>query len=167
MDFSICLPTPSILKIDDISVQEKTIVFQVSSTQLQVACPDCQQISNKVHSRYQRTLADLPVSGLAVRLICQVKKFFCRHIECPRRIFVERLAGIADLFSRQTNRLSQIICSLAFYGGGRVEAKVTERLAIEVSRQTLIRRILNAPRSPMNVLKVTGMDDFAFRCGQV
>jgi len=151
MDFSICLPSPSTFRLDDISVQEKTVVFRVSSTQFQAVCPRCGQVSRKIHSRYQRTLADLPMSGLAVRLVCQVKKFFCRHSECSRRIFVERLPEIAEVSARQTKRLSRIISSLAFYVGGRTGAKVTERLAIKVSRQTLILRILEAPRSPMSV----------------
>lgn len=167
MDFSICLPSPPILQLDDVSVQQKTVVFWISSIQLQAVCPDCSQISNKVHSRYQRTFADLLMSGLAVRLLCQVKKFFCRNRECSRRIFVERLPEIAEVSARQTKRLSRIISSLAFYVGGRTGAKVTERLAVGVSRQTLIRRILKAPRSPMSVPRVIGIDDFAFRRGQV
>ncbi|MGI8543957.1 MAG: ISL3 family transposase [Aridibacter sp.] len=167
MDLSICLPTPSILHLDDISVQDNTVVFQVSSTQLEVACPRCGRVSRKIHSRYQRTLTDLPMSGLAVRLICQVRKFFCSNGDCSQKIFVERLAGLAEVSARQTSRLSQIICSLAFYVGGRAGAKVTERLAIKVSRQTLIRRILKVPPSEVVVPRVIGIDDFALRRGQV
>ncbi len=167
MDLSICLPTPSILQIDDISVQENVVVFQVSTTQLEVACPSCEQVSEKIHSRYTRTLTDLPMSGLAVRLICQVRKFFCLHNDCSQKIFVERLTGLADVSARQTSRLSRIISSLAFYVGGRMGAKVTELLAIKVSRQTLIRRILKAPPSEVVAPRVIGIDDFALRRGQV
>ncbi len=167
MDFSICLPTPSILQLDDVLVQEKIVVFQVSSTQLQAVCLRCRKVSRKVHSRYQRTLADLPMSCLAVRLICQVKKFFCADNECSQRIFVERLTNLAEVSARQTNRLSRIISSLAFYVGGRAGAKVTEQLAIKVSRQTLIRRILKAAPSEIIVPRIIGIDDFALRRGQV
>ena len=134
MDFSICLPNTSILHLDDISVEEKTVVFKVSSTQLQAVCPDCHQISNKVHSRYRRTLADLPLSGLAVQLLCQVKKFFCRNSECFRRVFVERLQDVARISARQTNRLIQIIYSLAFYVGGRVFWRGTSFFRRKTSR---------------------------------
>ncbi|MGI8495567.1 MAG: ISL3 family transposase [Pyrinomonadaceae bacterium] len=167
MDFSICLPSPSIFRLDDLSVQEKTVVFRVSSTQLQAVCPRCGQVSRKIHSRYQRILADLPMSGLAVRLICRVRKFFCADQDCSQRIFVERLTEMAEVSARQTNRLSRIICCLAFYVGGRTGAKVTERLAIGVSRQTLIRRILKTPPPIKYLPKVIGIDDFAFRRGQV
>ena len=167
MDFSICLPSPSTFRLDDLSVQEKTVVFRVSSTQLQAVCPRCGQVSRKIHSRYQRTLADLPMSGLAVRLICRVRKFFCADQNCSQQIFVERLTEMAEVSARQTNRLSRIICCLAFYVGGRTGAKVTERLAIGVSRQTLIRRILKTPPPIKQLPRVIGIDDFAFRRGQV
>ncbi len=167
MDFSICLPSPSIFRLEEMSVQEKTVVFRVSSTQLQVVCPRCGQVSRKIHSHYLRTLADLPMSGLAVRLICRVRKFFCTDQDCSQRIFVERLTELAEVSARQTNRLSRIICSLAFYVGGRTGAKVTEQLAIKVSRQTLIRRILKTHPSQISVPRVIGIDDFAFRRGQV
>lgn len=165
MDFSICLPNASVLQFDSVSFQEKTVVFHASSIQFQATCPQCSQVSQKIHSRYRRTLADLPLSGLAVRLICQVKKFFCPNNECARKIFVERLSETAEAFARRTLRLDRIICALAFYVGGRLGAKVTSRLSIDVSRQTLIRRILKTSSSPTLKPKVIGIDDFAFRRG--
>lgn len=167
MDFSICLPNASVLQFNSVSVQEKTVLFHVSSTQNQAICPQCQQVSEKIHSRYQRILADLPLSGLAVRLICHVKKFFCSNKDCSQQIFVERLTEVAEVFARRTKRLDKIICSLAFYVGGRLGSKVTEKLSIGVSRQTLIRQILKTPSSPIIMPKVIGIDDFAFRRGQV
>lgn len=50
-------------------------------------CPLCGQLSNRVHNRYRRTLADLPCSGLAVSLEVQARKFFCGNVRCHRRIF--------------------------------------------------------------------------------
>lgn len=167
MDFSICLPNVSVLQFNSVSIQEKTVFFHVSSTQFQVLCPHCQQVSEKIHSRYTRTLADLPMSGLTVQLICQVKKFFCSNGKCSQRIFVERLTEVAEVFARRTKRLDKILCSLAFYIGGRVGAKVTSRLSIGVSRQTLIRQILRNPAPLLTMPKVIGIDDFAFRKGQV
>lgn len=167
MDFSICLPNASVLQFISVCVQEQTVIFHVSSSQTQAICPQCKEVSQKIHSRYQRTLADLPLSGLAVRLICQSKKFFCRNKECSQQIFVERLDEVAEVFARRTKRLDKILCSLAFYVGGRVGAQVTSRLSIGVSRQTLIRQILRNPSPPMIMPKVIGIDDFAFRRGQV
>jgi len=109
MDFSICLPDASVLRLDNVSTDEKTIVFEVASQQPMAICPLCRNISRKVHSHYQRTLADLPLSGMAVRLLCRVRKFFCLNEECRRRIFVERLTAVAAVSSRQTIRLNKIM----------------------------------------------------------
>lgn len=40
-----------------------------------------------VHSRYTRTLTDLPWHGRPVRLVLEVRKFICDASGCRRRIF--------------------------------------------------------------------------------
>jgi transposase len=55
------LPNSSILKlenwqIDKISTQ---ITLNVSSTQALAYCPLCHQVAHRIHSHYERTLADL------------------------------------------------------------------------------------------------------------
>jgi transposase len=50
------------------------------------ACPLCQQPFGWVHSRYQRTVADLPLGGTDVVLRIRARKFFCRvpgRVKCP------------------------------------------------------------------------------------
>jgi transposase len=42
-------------------------------------CPSCGQLATRIHSRYRRTLHDLPVSGRTVRLSLQIRRFFCTH----------------------------------------------------------------------------------------
>ena len=53
-------------------------------------CPGCGRPSERVHSRYYRSLADLPVAGRRVRLIARVRRFYCDTVLCGRRIFAER-----------------------------------------------------------------------------
>ena len=53
----------------------RTIVLRTSRSV--VPCPDCDQLSECVHSWYQRTLADLPWQGLAVRLLLKTRRWFC------------------------------------------------------------------------------------------
>jgi len=55
-------------------------------------CPDCAMPSKSLHSRYDRKLSDLPVSGSTVRLRLSVRRFRCLHTPCPRRTFSEPLA---------------------------------------------------------------------------
>jgi transposase len=41
------------------------------------ACPECGTTSGRIHSRYQRRLADLPLAGKPVRLVVLVRRFHC------------------------------------------------------------------------------------------
>jgi putative transposase len=61
------------------------------STQPISHCPLCGSAATRIHSRYQRRLADLPSTGQPVRFLLTVRKFFCDVSTCPRKIFTERL----------------------------------------------------------------------------
>ncbi len=52
-------------------------------------CPLCGKRSKRVHSRYQRTLADLPWAEYAVTIRLSVRRLFCDNARCERRIFAE------------------------------------------------------------------------------
>jgi hypothetical protein len=58
------------------------LTLTVCSTENERACPTCGQLSRNVHSRYQRTLADLPVQGLLLRFRMRVRRFYCRARDC-------------------------------------------------------------------------------------
>ncbi|MCK0198516.1 transposase family protein [Ancylobacter sp. 6x-1] len=88
-------------------------------------CPGCGAASMRVHSRYARQLADLPLSGRPVYLLIRARRFHCDAVLCPRRIFTERFDNEALLpWSRRTSRLDQIIHHLGLALGGRPAAHV-------------------------------------------
>lgn len=62
-------------------------------------CPLCQRLSRRVHSRYWRTLADLPYAEQSACLKVQVRRFFCGDRRCTRRIFAERLPDLTQPYS--------------------------------------------------------------------
>src|SRR5262249_60324423 len=74
--------------MDDLTTQ---LTLRVTSTQALVHGPICRFPTRRVHSRYVRTVADLPWASWRVVLHLQVRKFFCANGRCPRRIFTERL----------------------------------------------------------------------------
>src|ERR1700693_2809983 len=49
-------------------------------------CPGCQSISHSRHSRYWRSLKDLPVQGTQVSLRLHLGRWRCRNAGCQRRI---------------------------------------------------------------------------------
>ena len=90
--------------VDTTSAQ---ITLLVRSTQTSVPCPLCATPARRIHSRYTRTLADLPWADYRVRLQLRVRKWFCRNRHCRRRIFTERLPAVAAPWARRTLRLAQ------------------------------------------------------------
>jgi len=63
-----------------------------------VTCLLCGQSSRVIHSHYQRTLTDLPISEYCVQLVLQVRRFRCQNPKCPRKTFAKPLTGIAPGF---------------------------------------------------------------------
>lgn len=130
-------------------------------------CPVCGEPSRRVHSRYTRTLADLPWSGFPVRLRFRVRKFFCDQPSCKRRIFAERLEKIARPFARGTDRQREALEWIAFSLGGEAGARFARELGLLVSPDTLLNRIRSAFRADAEDVRVVGVDDFGFRKGNV
>ena len=97
-------------QIDKISTQ---IILNVISTSALAYCPLCNQVSHRIHSHYERTLADLPWGEYQVCWQLQVRKFFCNNPECKRQIFTETLADIVAPWARKTNRMAQRQTSIA------------------------------------------------------
>src|SRR5271156_5681310 len=127
-------------------------------------CPCCGTISGRVHSRYQRRVSDLPLSGRSVQLVVVARRFRCDAVLCGRQIFVERFAGdVLAPSARRTGRLDCIVHHLGLALGGRPAASFAKRLMLPVSNDTLLRvvRRRTAPRT--DPLTVIGIDDWAFR----
>jgi transposase len=94
------------------------ITLAVCSTQATAPCPQCARPAQHIHSHYARTLADLPWADYRVRLQLRVRKWFCRHRACHRRIFTERLPTVAAPWARRTLRLAQRLADLGVALGG-------------------------------------------------
>lgn len=142
------------------------LTITVVSTQESACCPRCSAPATRVHSRYTRQVADLPCGGQHLRLVLHVRKFFCDATTCARKIFVERLTPFIEPWARVTLRLFQIVQTLGLATGGRLGVRVTDRLRIQTSRTTIIRRIMALPTEPVEQVTHMGIDDFSFRRGR-
>lgn len=137
--------------------------MQLAPTNQKAACPLCQQISTKVHSRYRRALDDLPCCGKPLRLQVMVRRFFCLNEECSRRLFAERVSKVMAPFVRKTNRLNRTLQTIGLALGGEAGARTAEGLGMQVSPDTLIRRVRALPEPAEREVRVLGVDDFALR----
>jgi len=160
------LAAPDLLKIEKISFCSDEVRLVVKTRLLKSTCPSCGRQSDKAHSRYQRRLADLPWGGIAAKQILSVRKFFCLNPECRRRIFCERLPGLAAPYARQTLRLNELMTSLGLAMGGRPGIGLARGMGIRIGRDALLDRVRRANLTQTGKVRVLGVDDFAFRRGR-
>lgn len=130
------------------------------------ACPDCGQLSERVHAYHQRQLADLPVGGRAVVVQLRVRRLVCAALSCPRRTFREQVPTLTKRWARRTQQLTALVADLAVVTAGRAGAAVLARVGARVSRSTVLRVLMAMPIPERVVPTVLSVDDFALRRGR-
>jgi transposase len=156
------------LRLDALAldVDHRQITLTVASTQATATCPLCHQPTTRIHSRYGRSLADLPWADVAVRLALRVRRFFCLTPACPRTIFTERLPTLVAPWARRTQRLTTHHQVVGLALGGAAGARVATAVDQPASRNTLLRGVRRIPEPEVTTPKHLGVDDFARRKGQ-
>lgn len=155
--------TPRQLDAWTVEEAQAQITLLISSTQAAPRCPGCDIPARYVHSPYTRTLADLPWSGYGITWQLRVRKLFCHHRTCPRRIFTERLPGLVAPWARRTLRLMAHLLAIGLALGGAAGVRLSQSLSLTVSRNTLVRRIRRTPCPAIVPPQVLSVDDFALR----
>ena len=166
--FSRFLPETTSLQLNSWQLDDTAtlMTLHVTSTQRLVPCPVCTVFTSRVHSRYTRTLADLPWGTARVRWQLRVRKFICANVQCPRRIFTERLPEVVAPWARRTRRLVAWLIAIGLALGGAAGVRLSRRLGCTLSRQTLLRIIRRLPLSGDRTPRALGVDDFALRTRQ-
>ena len=85
----------------------------------QAACPACGRFSGRVHSRYQRRLADAAIGGRPVVIRLTVRRFFCPAPDCPVITFAEQVQGLTVRYARRTPPLAEMLTAVALALAGR------------------------------------------------
>jgi transposase len=139
------------------------LTLRVTSRQALGHCPVCRFPTRRIHSYYERILADLPWAHLRVVLQLRVRKFFCANGRCTCRIFTERLPTVAAPWARRTLRLTQRLVALGLALGGKAGVRLSQRWGLGVSRNTLLRVMRRLPLPGFPTPTVLGVDDWALR----
>src|SRR5262249_52751216 len=142
------LPDPTQLHLLGLTVEEATSTAHVIATAPTSPCPLCGRPSARVHSRYRRTLSDLPWLSRAMRLEVRVRKVFCDNPACARQIFTERLPGVVGAYGRRTLRLETWLTRSGVALGGEAGARLLRALGLgtsAVSADGLLLRIRRFP----------------------
>ena len=111
---------PCGLAIESIETEADTLRIGATPISTAATGPVCGTVSARVHSRYRRTLTDLPSQGRRVVLTVCARRFRCVQADCRQRIFAERLeTTVGGPFARRTVRLEGIVHHLRLALGGR------------------------------------------------
>lgn len=161
------LPDPARLRLSHLATTATAITAVVSTTTASAACPLCGRLAVRVHSRYIRSVADVPWHGVPFRLRLHVRRFFCEEPTCARVIFAERLPGLVAPRARRTERLDAWVREVGFALGGEAGTRLLRALGLAAaSPDTLLRQVRRAPVPAMPVPRVVGVDDWCFLRGR-
>ena len=101
---------PRGLSVESAALEDGEAVIVVRAASRASVCPGCGASSDRVHSRYRRRLADLPIAGHPVRLVVMARRFYCAAVLCGRRIFAERFdSGLSRAMGAANVRLDHIV----------------------------------------------------------
>ncbi len=159
------LPLPSTLSIDAVEQQYDLLMVSLSATSSVVPCPRCGTPGSRIHSRYRRTVADVACGGQRVVLKLVVRKWVCSEPSCPGRIFAERFAELVQRYARMTDRLIQSLQSVGTTTNGADGARLLSRLSMPTTQKTIIRRVLELPLPKDRIIRVVGIDEWAWKKG--
>ncbi len=159
-------PCPAEVQVGWLLAKADHIVLTLRAVRGTVACPGCAQTSRRIHSYYERQLADLPWNGIPWRFDCGPAAF-CDAEDCSHRIFTERFPETTETYARRTLRMEQALRWLGLALGGAAGARTAQKLGLVVSGDTLLRHLRRMPLTPTATApRVLGLDDWAWRKGQ-
>jgi transposase len=89
------------LRVERVFTRGPSVRIEVTSEAGKAACPDCGVFSTRVHSRYERRLADMAVGGQELMVHLRARRFLCESSSCPRKTFAERFPELAVPYGRR------------------------------------------------------------------
>jgi transposase len=160
-------PEQSGVRVDRVCRDGAIVHLVVVAIRRAAKCPLCHRRSKRVHSRYERTITDLPCAGDAVTIHLSTRRFVCRVRWCRRKIFTERLPSLVAPFARKTKRLWLQLQRSGFALGGDPGSRHASSAGMPVSARTLLRLVRAAPLPPIDPVVALGVDDWSQRKGHI
>ena len=155
------MPELNLIKIE---YDDTTIRVYASIKSNRARCPICGKYSKKIHDHYIRTITDMPVFQNTTIILLRTRKFKCKNVQCPRKVFSEQTQAIVR-YSRQTHRTSEILESFAIELSGILGSILSKQLLITVSSSTITRMAHSQQLDEIKQPRILGFDDWAYRKG--
>ena len=154
------------LRVHAVRVSRDRVRIAMSFVTLGARCPQCHQVSRRVHSRYTRQPSDKTWGSLLTHIEMHVRRFHCDAVGCAQRIFTEQLPGFVQRYARRTEQLNDQLLLLAYVTGGAAGSRVAARFKITISADSLLRLVRRGGRlTDEPTPRVLGVDDWAKRKG--
>src|SRR6266571_4989671 len=157
------LPEQTNVRVDQLVFTPGELTLLVTSTQSEGRCPVCEKATRRIHSRYWRTLEDLPWGDSRLHLRVHVLRFFCPTPSCPLKIFTERLGPLAEASARRTSRLREALLALGWAVGGEEGARQGMVHHMPIGASTLLSLMRRHGESASPTPRVLGVDDWSFQ----
>ena len=154
------LPASPFLKLTDVTQDGSRWIVSAEGPD-RAACPDCGRVSDSLHSHYVRTLKDLPALGAPVLLKIRVGRWRCTGPRCKVRFFTGCLPGVAEFRARRTDRANVITQLIGYVLGGRPGERLSKRIGLPVSNDTLLRWLKKCAKPSLASAPVIGVDEWA------
>jgi transposase len=152
--------------VEQVTADRQVVRVRARTRKVAVSCPGCGKLTRRVHGYHLRRLADVPVGGRCVVVELRVRRLVCQTRGCPRQTFREQVPPVAGRYARRTPGLASLIVDIAVVLAGRAGAAMLSRLAVKVSRATVLRLLMAVPAEVGPVPAVLSVDDFALRRGR-
>jgi transposase len=143
------------------------VCILVGARSAEGTCPRRGMVSSRVHSRYERRLADAAAGGQRVVIRLRVRRVFCGAPDCPACTFAEQVEGLTTAYARRTPLLRGMLEVIALALAGRAGARLAGGFGLPAGRSTMLRLIRALPDPGATGVAVLGVDDFALRRGHV
>ena len=165
-DLGVLLPHLAGVVVERIELAGTLLCIRAWARADAAVCPACGGSSRRVHSRYERRLADAAIGGRRVVIRLQVRRLFCDEPACKQRTFAEQVPGLTTRYARKTALLTELLRNIAVALAGRAGCRLARALHVAASRPALLRLVMAIPDPVAAAPRVLGVDDFAIRRGQ-
>jgi transposase len=156
---------PSTVDLESIEVHDQSVIVHLHATSPTAACSQCGTAGSRVHSRYQRTIADLAFGGRNLVLRLLVRKWICPESSCPQYTFAECFPEVVQRYARMTDRLIKALQSTGVLTNGADAAQIASSFGVPTTAKTIIRRVLQLPLPSEGLVQKVGIDEWAWKKG--
>ena len=156
---------PENLPIQSICDSEDVINIILRSTTKTCSCPVCKEVTSKLHATHHRKVQDLPIYGKRTMLDINLYEFDCLNPDCSVTSFTETFDGFLNSYSTMTERLVDLMITLALETSCEGCARILKSMNIKTSGDTVIRTLIKRyeNQETPTCSSFIGVDDFAYK----